>query len=296
MDRRLMPDQQPPIGKRFSHLYIERGPPARDSERFRRRLGAYFEQHLWEQRPEIILALQAELGVEVPAGMSELSVREFFRRACMSDVLDAVTIISDCLATPQNRAHRRDAQWREFVSRAISEENLGYRLDPRGGVHYLVDEKFELNRVAALRCLEAPRFAAVLVEFETAHRVLDEDPPNAKASIQLAFEAAEILTRLMDRSGKISRLGPPEIESVFGPMIPRAYAGDDAGGEAAKSMLEAFGCWVASAQRYRHSERSEEPRSAPMDLAVAILGSAATYIRWLVELERAAARSVMPSA
>ena len=84
------------------------------------------------------MALQSELGVEVPAGANELSVSEFFKRASMSDVLDAVTIMSDCLATPQNRAHRRDALWREFVSRAISEENLGYRLDPRGGVHYLV--------------------------------------------------------------------------------------------------------------------------------------------------------------
>jgi hypothetical protein len=291
-----MPDQEPPIGKRFSHLYLERGPLTRDSERFRRRLGAYFEQHLWEQRSEIILALRSELGVEVPAGAKELSVGEFFKQVSISDVMDAVTIISDCLATPQNRAHRRDAQWRDFVSRAISEENLGYRLDPRGGVHYLVDEKFELNRVAALRSLEAPRFAAVLVEFATAHRVLDEDPPNAKAAIQLAFEAAEILARLMDRSGKISRLGAPEIESVFGPMIPRAYPADDAACDAARSMLEAFGGWVASAQQYRHGQRAEEPRSPPMDLAVAILSSAGTYIRWLVELEQTAARSAASTA
>ena len=286
-----MPDQEAPVGKRFSQLYVERGPPARDSERFRRRLGAYFEQHLWEQRADIANALQLELGAESPAGANELSVGELFKRASMSDVLDAVTIVSDCLATPQNRAHRRDAQWRVFVARAISEENLGYRLDPRGGVHYLVDEKFEQNRVAGLRSLEAPRFAAVRVEYETAYRVLDEDPPNAKAAIRLAFEAAEILTRLMDRSGKISHLGPAEIESVFAPMIARAHTGDDAAGESARSMLEAFQHWAASAQRYRQGQRAEEPPSPPMDLAVAILSSAATYIRWLVELERTALRS-----
>ncbi len=119
-DSRPMPDQQPLIGKRFSHLYIERGPPARDSERFRRRLGAYFEQHFWEQRPEIVLALQAELGVEVPAGASELSVSEFFKRDSMSDVLDAVTIISDCLATPQNRSARRRSLSRRREVRAQS--------------------------------------------------------------------------------------------------------------------------------------------------------------------------------
>ena len=290
-----MPDQEAPVGKRFSQLYVERGPPARDSERFRRRLGAYFDQHLWEQRADIANALQLELGAEAPAGASELSVSELFKQASMSDVLDAVTIVSDCLATPQNRAHRRHAQWREFVARAISEENLGYRLDPGGGVHYLVDEKFEQNRVAGLRSLEAPRFAAVRVEYETAYRVLDEDPPNAKAAIRMAFEAAEILTRLMDRSGKTSRLGPAEIESVFGPMIARAYAGDDAAGEAARSMLEAFRGWAASAQQYRHGERAAEPSSPPMDLAVAILSSAATYLRWLVELERTALRSGAPT-
>ena len=43
-------------------------------------------------------------------------------------------------------------------------------------------------------------------------------------------------------------------------------------------------------------QRTEDPQSAPMDLAVAILGSAATYIRWLVELERTAARSAVPAA
>jgi hypothetical protein len=286
-----MPDQEAPVGKRFSHLYVERGPPARDSERFRRRLGAYFEQQLWQQRPEIAHALQLELGAEASNGANELAVGEFFKRASMGDVLDAVTIVSDCLTTPQNRAHRRGAQWREFVARAISEENLGYRLDPRGGVHYLVDENFELNRRAALRSLEAPRFAAVRVEYETAYRLLDEDPPNARASIQLAFEAAEILARLMDGSGKISRLGAAEIESVFGPMVQRAYGGDDAAGEAARSMLDAFRGWVASAQQYRHGQRAEEPPSPPMGLAVAILSAAATYIRWLVELEQMAQRS-----
>jgi len=242
------------------------------------------------------MGLQSELGIEVPAGAHQLSVSEFLKLAAMSDLLDAITIISDGLATPQNRAHRRDAHWREFVSRAISEENLGYRLDPRGGVHYLVDKEFERNRVAALRSLEAPRFAAVLVEFETAHRVLDEDPPNARASIQLAFEAAEILTRLMDRSGKISHLGPPEIESVFGPIIQRAYASDDAARDAAKGMLKAFGDWVVSAQQYRHGQRTEEPRPPPMGLAIAILSSSATYIRWLVELEGLAQKAAEPPA
>jgi hypothetical protein len=61
-----------PIGRRFSHVYIERGSPMRDSKRFRRRLAEHLRLQLsatdvqMNMNEAIGNALQRELGISVP--------------------------------------------------------------------------------------------------------------------------------------------------------------------------------------------------------------------------------------
>jgi hypothetical protein len=287
-------NDEAPKGKLFSSVYLLRGEPLLDSDRFRRRFDAYFGLHLdfivdVNQRSKSFGLLLAEavhlrLGVDVPSGYSGYSFSRYFRSADVRDVLDTVTLIFHLLN--RVRESKRAAEFLAFVGAVLAEENLGYRVDDQGGVHHFVDAEFNRNRVATLRCLEAPRFAAVLAEFESAHRSLDEDPPNTKASIRSAFEADEILVKLLD-GGKIARLMPPEAEKVLGPMVQRAYADDDTARDAAKAILRGFFDWVVSVQPYRHGQRLEEFRPPPINLTVAIVSSAATYIRWMIDLERA---------
>jgi len=65
-----MPDA-PPIGQRFSQVYLQRGEPAEDSERMRRRLSATIQQAEFLKEANFPAWVTQQLGVDVPwtAGM-----------------------------------------------------------------------------------------------------------------------------------------------------------------------------------------------------------------------------------
>jgi hypothetical protein len=81
-------------GKRFSLVYLDRGSPARDSQRFRNRLIAYYWENLHESHGDNIRkALQREAGIEIPSYYSLYRVDEVFRIGELRDVLVPRNII-----------------------------------------------------------------------------------------------------------------------------------------------------------------------------------------------------------
>ena len=279
-----MTNDEVPIGQRFSHVYIARGTPTKDSQRFRHRLGAFCEENLWDYRNYLSAVINRELGVDLPfVGMAP-SILRFFLEAEVRDVLDAITLIWRALM----ERHQRDlaGRWLDFVERALKDENLGYRLDEHAGVHYFVDQEFERNRLATVECIANPRYAAVLAEFESAHQNLDQRPADTKGAVRAAFEAVEILSKLMVGENRMSRLTTREINAHLKPIVESVYHADAVALEAATKFLDGLIGWVSSIHEYRHGQEVEEPTPPPLGLAVAMVSSGATYLRWLAELDQ----------
>src|SRR5262249_26872651 len=84
----------PPIGQRFSQLYLKRGEPMQDSQRMRRRLAALFYtfRDLTEKQRDFTSIVSLRLGVDVPYNFTYDWVA-LFRDAAIQDVLDLVTIV-----------------------------------------------------------------------------------------------------------------------------------------------------------------------------------------------------------
>jgi hypothetical protein len=123
----------------------------------------------------------------------------FLKTAEIRDVLDSITVIWKALHVlggGRGMSFSADAikapQWLAFVRRVIQEENLGYRVDDQGGVHYFVDEEFERCRISALSCLNEPQYGAVRTIFDQAYQKLDGHPADTKACIRDVFEAIEV--------------------------------------------------------------------------------------------------------
>lgn len=272
-----------PIGERFSHVYVARGTPTRDSQRFRYRLGAFCYEYLHDYRNAFATIISRELGVyEFWAG--SWSIREFFMRAELRDVLDLITLIWRELM--RMRQQQLSGRWLEFVERTLEEENLGYRVDASAGVHYFVDEEFEQNRVATIERLASSRYAAVLSEFESAHQKLDEHPSDTKGAVRAAFEAVEILSKLMVGENRMRRLTAHEINNHLRPIVEDAYEEEAVALTAANKFLDGLIGWVSSIHEYRHGQEVQEPAPPPPGLAVAMVSSGATYLRWLAELDQ----------
>ena len=81
-------------GKRFSLIYLARGTPARESQRFRNRLAAYYQEHLYKDHNEnTYQALKRDAGIEVPYIMNlGFSVTDVFKKGELRDVLDSITL------------------------------------------------------------------------------------------------------------------------------------------------------------------------------------------------------------
>jgi hypothetical protein len=264
---------------RFSQLYLERGEPTRDSVRFRHRLASFFGEFLSEHYGfPCRLVFERETGTKVPMRGMGWHFPDVFKDAELRDMLDAITITFSVLLAKQNARLAR--QWREFVARAMREENVGYRVDELCVVHFHVDEEFERNRAATLGALEAPQFGGVRAAFEDAYRHLDAAPRETKAAARSMFEALEITAKLivpsadrLNRSLCVQKLKDACIVVARDPTEQRVL-GD---------LFTSLGYWVEAVHDYRHGQRVHEPVAPSDETAVLILSTGTAFLRHLAQ-------------
>src|SRR5262245_21351227 len=124
-----MPPDQPPQGKRFSHVYIKRGgEPVQDSPRMRWRLASLIRN---DDSTDLRERVERELGIPGPRSTGR-SWDELLEKWQLKDVLDLVTIVYRQLVADAEehplRTHRV-VSWLSEVSDIFSEENVHYRVD-----------------------------------------------------------------------------------------------------------------------------------------------------------------------
>ncbi len=221
---------------------------------------------------------------------------EFFTKSPIDSVLNAITLIWRFFYQDEYRkwiyteraksvgkwAYPQAEAWQAFVARALREENMAYSLDESCGVHYLVDEEFERNRVSALSSLDAPRYAGVRDAFEAAYSYLDSQPPDTKASVRSTFEAIEILARLIDPQS--NRLNKQLVENKLKPLAVNLTS-DPTENKTVGKLFDGIAQWVDGLHNYRHGQGVEHPVAPSLTLAVYIISSGAAVLRWLVEID-----------
>jgi len=275
-----MNDNQASDGKRFSHVYLERGEPVQDSKEARERLFTFFIHELNPMRTEFHKALGVELGVSVSNNYG--SFAEFFRKGQLIKLLDSITIICQSLSGYPHYS----ARWIEFVRRVFDEENLCYRVDDKGGVHYKIDEEFQRNRTSTVRYLDFSRYGAVRAAYDAAYNDFDEISPKSKEAIWNLFVAIEILFKLMMGDKKIPRLTFKFVTEHLKPLVEKRYADNETALKVALKYLNSFCEWIDGAHNYRHGQKEEELNDPPLDIAVAMMASGTSSLRWLLELDQ----------
>ncbi|WP_020174063.1 hypothetical protein [Methyloferula stellata] len=265
---------------RFSQIYIDRGGALRDDARMRQRLSASLPERGIDN---LAKELHSELGIVVRFGPYGVYWNDFYEEAELRDVLDSVTLIFNIL----NRDHlfeRRAKDYLKTVSRIFAEQNVGYKVDDLGVVHFVVDEEFERGRNTCIAALHLPRYVAVAANLDKAFSVLDTTPPDGKSSVRSVFDALEGLFRLMFTNAH--RLGGSEIDQYLRPAIARTYMPGSADLRAAGKFLDSMKDWVETAHFYRHEQGKEEPAQPPLDIAVALISTGTGFLRWLAELDQ----------
>lgn len=274
-----------PEGEFYSRLYVKPGAPLDDSDRFRRRIAAYFLRSLYQYDSDFSNAMGTEIEIETGADYFSsphgyTGFEKFFLNAPIVDVFTAITIVWRGLHSFAKSA--RD--WREFIERAFKEENLSYRVDSKCGIHPAVDQEFERNRVSSLAVLSEPRYAAVLHAAEAAFKQLDALPMDGKGAARNIFEAAESMTKIITASN--CNLDEGFVNKELRRIVDKVFAGDEQLKSTTNRLLSGFGKWVDAVHPFRHGHDREEPLVLPDDVAVLAVSQGASYLRWLADLDR----------
>lgn len=265
----------PPSGRPYSQLYTERGVATADSRRFRARIGHYLRHLGLEARIRIAETLREEIGAKV---RSE-ALGDFVEQCTLRDCLDSVTHVANSLWGPTSRASETARHWLAFVDRALKEENVGYRLDGRGGVHPAVDQEFDAQRRVTIAGLEGSRYVAVSSFFERSIDSL-KPPYDTRDAVRNCFEAVENLVKLMV---PVARLTPTEVEKQIKSLVLAGLTGPER--NASNLMLNSLGAWVTACQLYRHAAGQVEMDAPSLELAIWMVSDGAAHLRWLASVD-----------
>ncbi len=254
-------------GRRFSQLYMTQGVLTRDSDRMRRRLAAIWPTQCGER---VATLISKRLGGDVRVVGGRYAWSHYFQKAPLPDVLDAITFAAEASGSDN---------FLEQVATIFLEENVGYRVDQRGVVHFAVDAEYERSVQSIISGLDNPRYNNALKAFERIQIELDKEPPDGKLAVRAVFDAVEGLFRLM--FPRAPRLASGEIEKHLMVLV-KSRSKSDAEQRATAQWVASFKAWVEACHFYRHEQGQEEPHAPPLDLAVGLISAGAAFLRWLV--------------
>jgi hypothetical protein len=279
----VTPPSERPIGQRFTHVYVDRGKPLEDSPRVRRRMAAVIDAT--PDLDDLSALVPRALGLDLVWSGFGAHWSAFLRDISVPDLLDLVTLAFRHLTSKKRTGLRiasAPANWIMEVQHIFEEENFGYTVDEQGGVHYRLDEEFARNKSAAIATLQAARYANALDAFVHGMSALAAAPPDGKNAIRSTFAAVEGLFRLV--APNAHRLGAAELDALL-PLLQKLYAADAVALRSSTKMIGSLKDWVDAAHFYRHEQGAQEVAQPPLTLAVYLVSSGASHLRWLAELD-----------
>ncbi|MDO8385926.1 MAG: hypothetical protein Q7T13_05920 [Polaromonas sp.] len=256
----------------FLYRYMERAAPRGDSPRFRVRISAAFP-NINKVRSNVYDSLRAEAGITPPSGQWGVLWEQFFTKSPMDEVLTAITI------TFQNlKGYPIASAFLSAVERALADENMGFRIDAGGAIHYAVDEVFEGERAALLAVLNAPPLAAANRAYESVYRHMGSQPPDTLAAVRAMFDSVEIVARQLCPAHQNLHVGLCRGE--LRDRCLQVLGGDEIEQKVWAGMFAGLVEWVSAMHIIRHGQ----PRNtAPLTEGFAIfaISSGSAYLRML---------------
>jgi hypothetical protein len=270
-----------PLGKRFADVYVQRGKPTSDSPRMRRRAAAF----LVDYGDKFEKYAEEELGVDTPWSTRK-NWATCLEELPIEDVLNVVTVLCQYVSGLFPTGPQRAAGCKAIASRfnqIFEQENLSYRVDEKGGVHFHLDEEFARNAQATIAGLQDPRYANSLDLFEQGMVAMSKATPDGKTAIRNAFAAAEGLFRMMfPNSPRLTNGEAARLE----PLLINRYGGNRAAAGATSKLLASFKDWIDACHFYRHEPgQPDEIAQPPIELTVHLVSVGAAFLRLLAELD-----------
>lgn len=200
-------------------------------------------------------------------------------------MLNVVTVLigyAQTLATATSVKAQYTKNLVDKFNQIFEDENVAYRVDQHGGVHFLHDEEFVRNAQATIAGLGEARYANSLDRFESGMRAISGVSPDGKTGIRNVFESAEGLFRVMFESPRLTA----DQVALLEPILQKRYATDVTAARAGSKLLASFKDWIEACHFYRHEPgKPDGIAQPPLELAIHLMSVGAAFIRLLVEID-----------
>lgn len=259
-------------GELFRRNYLRSPVKLADSERARRRLNKLFSDSIGNNDDAFVSRVERRLGLEYPYWNGP-NHDKFWTKAELGDVLSAITIWLQIIKChPPALKAARDI---------LVQEDLHYRIDDQGGVHFLVDQEFSATVETTIAGLRGPEFNAARHALEAGLSQLGAATQSGKGLIRGVFEAAESTFLVVIGPGHANRLNKQSVDKYLKPLLLTRYKTVPEAEDKVTRLLETFNSWVGEAHPYRHGAPYEQIHEAPLDLAILSASSGMGFIRFL---------------
>ena len=262
-------------GELFRRNYMRSPVKLSDSPRARRRIRKLFDASGAEEHTFVAM-VESQLGLDFPFDGYEHHHDDFWNDAEVGDFLSAVTLWS--------RLIRHHAAALKAARQIFQEEDLHYRIDDQGGVHYLVDEPFAYAVESTLIGLGDSRFTAARLALEVGLKSLSPTKQSGKGLIRGVFEAAESTFLVVCGPEAGNRLNKQAMDKYLKPILLARFAGVHEADDKVARMLAVFEAWMKDAHPYRHGTAADQEHEAPLDLAILSATSGTGFIRFMAGL------------
>jgi hypothetical protein len=260
-------------GELFRTNYLRSPVKLADSKRARRRLSKLFEDSM-ANGVDFANAVRRQLGIDYPITTYGYDHEGFWVHSEVGDFLSGITLWSRIVR------HHKPAL--DAARRILDEEDLHYRIDDKGGVHYFVDELFAYTVESTLAGLGDARFTAARHALEGGLKSLGPTHQSGKGLIRGVFEAVETTFLVIVGPDAGDRLNKQAVERYLKPILITHFATVPDAEDKVSRLLDGFNAWVKEAHPFRHGTATgEEVHEAPLDLAVLSANTGMGFIRFL---------------
>lgn len=271
----------PPEGQLFRLNYQQSATRHADSMRARRRFATLVARRLAheDQSRQFAKLVEGEIGIPYPYGLMDYDHQAFAVGSELGDFLSVITLFHRFLGHSSKDLTN--------LRRIIEEEQLHYKIDDQGGVHFLVDQQFSVLVETTLAGLGAQRFSASKDALEDALSALGPASQSGKALIRNVFEAVESAFLVIISQANVNRINKQSIDAHLKPNLLNHYDGVPEREDKVDRMLAILKAWVNSAHPYRHGVNFEDIHEAPLDEAILSATVGMGFLRFLVQMDQA---------
>lgn len=265
----------PKEGALFRLNYLRSSQKLPESDRARKRIYLLYKDHVDDEgtRMAFVHRVERQLGVDFPIGAYQYQDERFWKKCELGDFLSAITIFLKLRPSALSKARN-----------ILEEEDLHYRIDDQGGVHYLVDNDFHQLSESTLAGLSDQRFGAARAALQKGLKALAPERQSGKGLIQGVFEAVESTFLVIIGPGNSNRLNKQTAEKHLRPILLHRYKDVPEVNDKVTRMLEVFYAYVNDAHPYRHGAPLDQEHEAPLEMAILSATNGMGYIRFLAGL------------